>query len=106
MTDVPTESDRDGIWAKLRRRKVMQWSSLTLRPAGGCSKGLGGGMFWWVGQLPPTKPVATNATTANRASTAPSAGASIAVLPFVDMSQGKDKAYFADGISEELLDVL
>jgi len=31
---------------------------------------------------------------------------SIAVLPFVDMSQGHDQEYFCDGISEELLDAL
>ena len=31
---------------------------------------------------------------------------SIAVLPFVDMSQGKDQEYFTDGISEELLNSL
>jgi TolB-like protein/Tfp pilus assembly protein PilF len=31
---------------------------------------------------------------------------SIAVLPFVDMSSGKDQEYFADGISEELLNLL
>jgi TolB-like protein/Flp pilus assembly protein TadD len=31
---------------------------------------------------------------------------SIAVLPFVDMSQGKDQEYFSDGISEELLNLL
>ncbi len=31
---------------------------------------------------------------------------SIAVLPFVDMSQAKDQEYFCDGISEELLDAL
>lgn len=32
--------------------------------------------------------------------------ASIAVLPFVDMSQARDQEYFSDGLSEELLDVL
>src|SRR5687768_12110927 len=32
--------------------------------------------------------------------------ASIAVLPFVDMSQAKDQGYFSDGISEELLNLL
>jgi serine/threonine-protein kinase len=45
---------------------------------------------------------------------APSSGASptgppeksIAVLPFVDMSQAKDQEYFCDGISEEILDAL
>src|SRR5439155_5217380 len=31
---------------------------------------------------------------------------SIAVLPFVDMSQAKDQGYFSDGISEELLKLL
>jgi len=31
---------------------------------------------------------------------------SIAVLPLVDMSQGKDQEYFSDGISEELLNLL
>jgi TolB-like protein/Tfp pilus assembly protein PilF len=31
---------------------------------------------------------------------------SIAVLPFLDMSEAKDQGYFSDGISEELLNVL
>src|SRR6266496_3845179 len=31
---------------------------------------------------------------------------SIAVLPFLDMSAGKDQEYFSDGISEELLNLL
>lgn len=34
------------------------------------------------------------------------AGQSIAVLPFEDFSPDKDQAYFADGIAEELLNVL
>ena len=34
------------------------------------------------------------------------APASIAVLPFVDMSPAQDQEYFADGLSEELLNVL
>jgi adenylate cyclase len=41
--------------------------------------------------------------------TAPAAAGvdrSVAVLPFVDMSAGKDQEYFADGISEELLNLL
>ncbi|MEN0653229.1 MULTISPECIES: tetratricopeptide repeat protein [Hyphobacterium] len=33
-------------------------------------------------------------------------GASVAVLPFADMSPDSDQAYFADGISEEILNVL
>jgi adenylate cyclase len=31
---------------------------------------------------------------------------SIAVLPLVDMSPGKDQEYFADGLAEELLNLL
>src|SRR4030095_8370117 len=31
---------------------------------------------------------------------------SIAILPFVDLSQAKDQEYFCDGISEEILDTL
>ena len=31
---------------------------------------------------------------------------SVAVLPFVDLSEKKDQAYFADGLAEELLDLL
>ena len=37
---------------------------------------------------------------------APTVEKSIAVLPFVDMSPDGDQAYFADGISEEILNVL
>jgi adenylate cyclase len=36
----------------------------------------------------------------------PAAEKSIAVLPFVDLSQARDQEYFCDGISEELLDAL
>jgi TolB-like protein/Flp pilus assembly protein TadD len=31
---------------------------------------------------------------------------SIAVLPFLDLSEGRDQGYFADGLSEELIDLL
>ena len=34
------------------------------------------------------------------------AQASVAVLPFVDMSPGKDQEYFSDGLTEELLNAL
>jgi TolB-like protein/Tfp pilus assembly protein PilF len=34
------------------------------------------------------------------------AAASIAVLPFADMSQAKDQEYFSDGLSEEILNLL
>jgi TolB-like protein len=45
-------------------------------------------------------------TTPGAAPSAAGADRSVAVLPFVDMSAGKDQEYFADGISEELLNLL
>jgi TolB-like protein len=55
-------------------------------------------------------PVADAAAPASAAPVAPVAPAaddnSIAVLPFVDMSQTKDQEYFSDGLSEELLNQL
>jgi adenylate cyclase len=64
--------------------------------------------FWISSHMAPEKPVATT-------SLAPAAGVpaqptisekSIAVLPFVDMSEKKDQEYFSDGLSEELIDRL
>jgi TolB-like protein len=48
------------------------------------------------------------ATTGSSSATPPVAipEKSIAVLPFVDMSEKKDQEYFSDGLSEELLDLL
>jgi TolB-like protein/Flp pilus assembly protein TadD len=45
------------------------------------------------------------AGTADRAAFAPPLR-SVAVLPFVDMSENKDQGYFSDGLAEELLDLL
>jgi TolB-like protein/Tfp pilus assembly protein PilF len=46
----------------------------------------------------------------NRGGSTPTASAipdkSIAVLPFVDMSEKKDQEYFADGMAEEIIDLL
>jgi serine/threonine protein kinase/TolB-like protein/Tfp pilus assembly protein PilF len=55
---------------------------------------------------------ATQATTAVNAApklaitTAPVSDKSIAVLPFLDLSERKDQEYFSDGLSEELIDLL
>jgi adenylate cyclase len=40
------------------------------------------------------------------ASAVPSADKSVAVLPFEDLSENKDQAYFSDGLSEELIELL
>src|ERR1700722_16132757 len=48
----------------------------------------------------------TNSTPAGSAPALPASEKSIAVLPFVDMSEKKDQEYFSDGLSEELIDLL
>jgi len=56
-------------------------------------------LFAWQPWHHPAK--ATGAPAATQA-----ANASIAVLPFADLSEAHDKAYFADGVAEEILNAL
>lgn len=64
--------------------------------------------FWIAKRTAEEKPADTVATAG--ASGVPASAAiadkSIAVLPFADMSEKKDQEYFADGMAEELLDLL
>ena len=54
-----------------------------------------------------TTPAANSASTPSIPPASPAVNdSSIAVLPFVDMSQTKDQEYFSDGLSEELLNLL
>ena len=63
-------------------------------------------LFWYF-QGASDAPAAKQATTtASPVATAAPNEKSIAVLPFADMSAGKDQEYFADGLSEELLNLL
>src|SRR4029077_4685583 len=50
--------------------------------------------------------VTTNASPTSPAPAQPHPNKSIAVLPFVDMSDKRDEEYFSDGLSEELIDHL
>jgi serine/threonine protein kinase/Tfp pilus assembly protein PilF len=49
---------------------------------------------------------ATSSAPAASAATAPHASASIAVLPFADLSEKQDRGYLSDGLAEELIDLL
>ncbi len=61
--------------------------------------------FWTFFHRAPPKSTSTPAApTASAVTSIPEK--SIAVLPFLDLSQAKDQEYFCDGISEEILDAL
>ena len=55
---------------------------------------------------PGSAPAASDSRSAAPTAAAAAPERSIAVLPFVDMSEQKDQEYFSDGISEELLNLL
>ena len=64
---------------------------------------LGGGGFWHYQRTSETDTVATPPSPTEVAT---ATDRSIAVLPFVNMSTDKEQEYFADGISEELINLL
>jgi TolB-like protein len=66
---------------------------------------LGGGLFWHYERVNEAASVAPTATSGVPATVAVDEH-SIAVLPFVNMTSDEDQEYFADGISEELLNLL
>jgi TolB-like protein len=158
VSDAPAEREGEGSWAKLRRRKVVQWGLVYVAAAWGFLQGLeyvsesfhwpeqlrqiaiialliglpivlvlawyhgdrgqqrittpefailtlllliGGGAFWYYQRTSETATVATPPSP-----TAVATDRSIAVLPFVNMSADREQDYFADGISEELLNLL
>ena len=161
MTDTSTQPSDQGVWDRLRRRKVVQWGIAYAAAAwvllqvleyfsgtfdwprqiqqlttvalliglpvalilawyhGDRAQQrittpelamltlvllLGGGVFWYFQRTSETTAVTSPPPPASAAVFA--TDASIAVLPFVNMSADKDQEYFADGISEELLNLL
>jgi TolB-like protein/Tfp pilus assembly protein PilF len=60
----------------------------------------------WLSQKPVPKVEASAAPAPVSNSPAAIPEKSVAVLPFVDMSEKKDQEYFSDGLSEELIDML
>jgi TolB-like protein/Flp pilus assembly protein TadD len=63
--------------------------------------------FWSSGHAGAESPAVEASTPgADAIASVPIVDKSIAVLPFVDMSEKKDQEYFADGMAEEILDIL
>jgi len=162
VTDTPTEREEGGGWAKLRRRKVVQWGLAYAACGWGFLQGLeyvseafiwpeqlrqvaiiallvgfpivaviawyhgdrgeqritgtelliiallclvGGAIFW---RYERAAEIARKPEPAVSAAPARPAAdqASVAVLPFVALSSGVDDGYFADGLSEEIINAL
>jgi len=64
-----------------------------------------GSVLWWVSRYSSTHATHTAASEATHVNP-PLGEKSIAVLPFVDLSEKHDQEYFADGMAEDLIDVL
>jgi TolB-like protein/Tfp pilus assembly protein PilF len=60
--------------------------------------------FWVAKRVSAERPTATAPAAAPATPAIPEK--SVAVLPFLDMSEKKDQEYFSDGLSEELIDLL
>ena len=70
---------------------------------------LGGGLFWYYQRTSIAPEAQVEARSAHPSAATPADlpnDRSIAVLPFVNMSADKEQEYFADGISEEVLNLL
>jgi len=97
-----------GQKSEVRKRRVISTSTKWIGIA--ALMLLGVGLVWWLAHqfLVGTDRRAVQSEEEGRRSAAslPISQKSIAVLPFVDMSQAKDQEYFCDGISEEILDTL
>jgi TolB-like protein/Flp pilus assembly protein TadD len=160
VRDTSTQPPETGVWDRLRRRKVVQWSVAYVAAAWALLQGLeflagiydwptaflrvvtlvlavglpivltlawyhgdrgeqriggtelsivavlfllGGGVVWYYQRTAESTATGTSAPAAEKPIPT---DASIAVLPFVNMSADKEQEYFADGISEELLNLL
>jgi adenylate cyclase len=71
--------------------------------AGSVALVLGVGTSWWLWHSRSAPPAATMSSGTTAVAPAPSGKPSVAVLPFDNMSGDAEQAYFADGITEDLI---
>jgi len=66
---------------------------------------IGGALFWWFGRAPDIA-AAAGAPTATQTTVEIAPDTSIVVLPFANLSADPEQEYFADGMAEEILNLL
>jgi len=86
-----------------KTKDVKKSKSITPKTGTRINKVIAGGLALAVGFIVYDKMIATETAVVTEAQ---AGQISIAVLPFADMSPGGDQEYFADGVSEEILNVL
>jgi TolB-like protein/Tfp pilus assembly protein PilF len=84
--------------SRARRSAIMIWAGLSLVVLAA--------YYFITREHAAASHAASGATAQQSSSPVPADAKSIAVLPFVDLSQNKDQEYFGDGISEELAGTL
>jgi TolB-like protein len=83
----------------LGRRTVLAATTLVLL-------GVGLGAGWFLRPVPAGEPGALGRAAGVDPAGPPNVASSVAVLPFADMSEAGDQAWFADGLTEEILNSL
>ena len=94
-----TENVKDGESIAPKTGRVLDYTII-----GGLA--LVAALVIWQGTRPASTPLEANLGDITASAENEIDPASIAVLPFADLSPGKDQEYFSDGIAEEILNVL
>lgn len=105
LSGEPVEARPDHLayrWSKRMKRHPFEWAVAAAAILAAA------GLTFALTRPPRTAPVAvtTNASPISPVPAQAQPDKSIAVLPFVDMSEKQDQEYFSDGLSEELIDHL
>jgi len=90
------------VWRQLRTRSEFRFQSLGARAL----KGVGTIELYAISIVTDPAESRGPGVTETRPSTEQKSIRSVAVLPFVDLSQERDQEYFSDGVAEEILNAL